>query len=426
MITVSSFCCPCCNTAGRPVVVAIGTDFSYKCQACNAVHCFLENLYWDFTDNFKPPRLSRYAGTVDASYSCWVDTELFEKDRVAIERLQIGFTQILLNKQQTQAADSAVLQFKLSRKSVNGRTVYLANAACNSHFQECFRGVVRMQEHLWQAKAIDTYNILMVNDHTRIFEKGLAGLDEMWVLPEIPTKVGYCYVSEMPDDFEQAVQLSLQLDRLLSGYSNSSYVISKCGFAAARSREAVLSLLNGLKNITLIDNQQRALEKKYVAVLVRNNGHERAGFDSKPAITAAMACVVNCGFQPLVVSCTNAERQLCSKLDIPFVHLASLREQVCFYRNFCAGVICGAGSCCNVPCAYGLPVLAFSKSRFWPNNDFYCFARLLSPYDSDKIFGGKLTKPDNVIEVQVPATCTDFVTTFQGLTKEWLRQYCTN
>lgn len=53
MLTREPFTCPNCTERLHQRIVFLGSEFSYECPACRALHVFTENLHADFQDNFR-------------------------------------------------------------------------------------------------------------------------------------------------------------------------------------------------------------------------------------------------------------------------------------------------------------------------------------------------------------------------------------
>lgn len=420
MRSVSVFECPFCFVVDNQQLVAIGSEISYRCLHCKAYHAFLENPYWDFVDNFRGV-FSRYIGSTDQNEWRYEPKHVLVKDLSGIQKLQRRFSQILNTKAQVHTDSKIILisRTKLSSKESADRTIFFANASCNTHFQECFRAVVQMKDHLSNSYSKSTYNILIRNFLTAsISPDKLLGLDELW---EVDNFSKLCTYECSPSDLSALLSFETQLNAFLDTFKNHAYVISKCPKPAKHGSKILKDLLRAEPNFSLTLSTGLRPKGKYVAILLRQDSSHRAGFWTKAQIEPIWNFIREHNRHPVLVACSHKEQQQCISLGFEHIYLEGLVAQSFFFENFCIGVICGAGSCCNIPCLHHIPMIAFTKDRCYPT-DFYCFGRLASKFEYSEVFGGKLFISDNVIEIRVDKSQeTSFFSSLE-LAKSWIEK----
>lgn len=407
MISNSKLFCPICKKEDHQKVIFLGSEFSYRCINCSATHCFVENPYWDFTDNFKEHgcgdykwKLSRYVGTVKNSEWSFEDKDLClrtPQDVYNMKKLRVAFEK--LGGTHTGEVDVDVV--KISEKRSDNRQFFVANAVTNHHFQECFRAVVRMKDHTSTSESKSSYNILIIDKKMDIClnpVSKLDGVDEIWRVKNWSENQSVWHVSERPEEIEDSLALGNTISKMLDGLDGKAMAISK-GLGPCRLGKAALKELLFCEKFELRTTKGHLIEDKHVGILVRNDSLDRAGFESEKQIREVCKFVDNFGFKPLLIACTEQEEQICKRTSESTLSAKNLQEQVVFYEHFCLGVIGTNGSGCNIPCLFDLPLLSFAKSRFFPD-DFYCMGRLSSPYDCSKAFGGELSKPESVVEIR--------------------------
>lgn len=411
MFTASVFKCPFCENVDNQQVIFIGSEFSYRCPHCKAVHCFVENPHWDFTENFRS--FSGWAGSTNLMD--WKIDQRPNRTRSfeTTSNLKKAFEILLDDTEITQSRKLTVE--KISSKSPSQKKIFFANASPNTHFQECFRALVHLQAHLLTPASKTTYNIILINSNLRFLDiNKLKGLDEIWIIEDYSYRDHVWYVKDYLDDSGPARSLATHLNKAIKSFNNSGFFISKKAAPTPFGPSLIHNILDK-ENIKITTNLGRKVSQKYLAVLIRPDTAERPGLHSLEQVEEVLDFVIQNKQRPLLVACTPSEEIQCSKLGKEFVYLKDMAEQYHFFKNFCMGVICGHGSCCNIPCLHGLPILAFAKDRFFPN-DFYCFGRLTSLYDPKHFFLGDLYKPGNVSEIKVlknPTKITDHLTEAQ-------------
>jgi hypothetical protein len=290
---------------------------------------------------------------------------------------------------------------KLSKKFADNRQFFIANAIANDHFQECFRAVVRMKDHISTLESKSSYNILITDKKMDICLQPvskLEGVDEIWRVKNWNRNQTMWHLSERIEEYHDAIALGNTISKMLDGLNGKTMAISK-GLGPCLQGKTALKELLFTEKFDLKTNDGQLIEGKHVGILVRNDSSGRAGFESENQIKEVCDFVRKFGFKPLLVACTEQEEQICKRTSEPTLSAKNLQEQVVFYEHFCLSVIGTNGSGCNIPCLYNLPLLSFAKGRFFPD-DFYCMGRLSSPYDCSKAFGGELSKPDSVVEIR--------------------------
>lgn len=405
MKTLIKFYCPNCNIEDHQKIIFIGSEFSYQCTHCNAVHCFLENNFWDFTDNFIEHgcgaykwRLNRYAGTFHNNQ--WYGDDLmdgFRKNDYTNSCLinSRNFFNKAINELSTNKYNSIKNEIvKLSNKSHKNKQIYIANAVSTSHFQDCLRAVVRMKEHLVGDESNDTYNILIMDSKTKFLLKPINkmnGLDEIWYI-DWSHKCSWDYGMKHLDDLIDNLSLSISINSKLNQYSNIAKSISKCGFPSKYGVGPIKELFdcNRPKDVN-----------KYVAILIHDDNEHRSGFRYGKQITDVYNLILESGRSPIVVACTNHETNIAKSIrDIKYVSLTTLHKQSKFYKYNCAGVVGSNCSGCNIPCLFEIPLFTLAKTRYFPD-DFYSMGRLLTKYDCNEGFFGCLNKPETVTELKI-------------------------
>lgn len=406
MITSTIFQCPQCKKSDHQKIIFLGSEFSYVCENCGASHCFLENAFWDFTDNFKEHgcgtykwRLNRYAGTLhngqwygeylmnsfrknDYTNSCLFNSRYFFNEIINL---------LSVNKKNNSIKNQTI---KLSNKSHSNKKIYIANAISTSHFQDCLRAVVRMKEHLVGDESNDTYNILIMDCKTKFLLKPINkmnGLDEIWYI-DWSHKCSWDYGMKHLNDLTDNLSLSISINSKLNQYSNIAKSISKCGFPSKYGVEPIKELFCCSRPR---DNN------KYVAILIHDDNEHRSGFRYGKQITDVYNLILESGRNPIVVACTNHETSIAKSIrDIKYVSLTTLHKQSKFYKYNCVGVVGSNCSGCNIPCLFGVPLFTLAKTRCFPD-DFYSMGRLLTKYDCNEGFFGRLNKPETVTELKI-------------------------
>jgi hypothetical protein len=419
MLTGSVFTCPFCKKIGNQTVLFLGSEFSYQCPHCRAVHCFLENPHWDFTENFRS--FSGWAGSTNL-----VDWKLDQRPN-KVRSFQVttdlkNAFDVLLDNTPAENPRNLTIQ-KLSSKDSSQKTIFFANASPNPHFQECFRALVQMQSHLLNPFSKTTYNILLLNSNLKFLDtRKLVGLDEVWTIEDYSQKDHVWYVKDNLKDNVHARSLAYAINNAIRSFNNFGFVISKKAGPTPFGTSLIHNILQK-DNITIRTNLGREVAEKYLAVLVRPDTEQRAGFFSTDQIREIYDFAIRNKKTPLLVACTPTEKSQCLNLGLEFVFLKDMAEQSYFFKHFCLGVICGHGSCCNIPCLHEIPVLAFAKDRFFPD-DFYCFGRLTCAYNPKHLFYGDLYKPQNVVELRVSKGETR-ITNHLNEAQKWIDTFVT-
>jgi hypothetical protein len=420
MKTYSKFLCPNCKTEDNQRIIFLGSEFSYQCYSCSAIHCFVENLYWDFTDNFKKNLWKQnewthnlYAGTITKE-KLWIN------DNSPISYMAKIKTAISALAHVNNNEEKHISVIKLSNKISN--ECYIANAIVNDHFQECFRAIVKMKDHLSIEYSKSTYNILILDKKMTICIDPLSkldGIDEIWLVNDWDKKQSMWHVSENIHDIQPSIILGNSITKMLDSIDCKTMAISKRKGPCDIGKNGLKQLLySNRRELRTINND--IISNKYIAVLVHRDSNIRAGFFSEKQIKDICDFIRSHNLQPMVVACTNSEEQICQKISEPVLLAKNLSNQVIFYENFCLGVIGTNCSGCNIPTLYDLPILAFAKKRFFPD-DFYCFGKLLSPFDNTKPFNADLYKPDFVTEIRVdPAKPTSILDHIEKA-KTWIQ-----
>lgn len=300
-----------------------------------------------------------------------------------------------------------VTKNKISNKPYNKQPILLFNSIVNGHFQECFRSIVRLKEHLLNKESEQYYNILIMNNMTKICKSPLSkldGLDEIW------------YVS----DVDNYGLLSKEITEIVSVYDSKTTCISKKTGPTKYGVELIRNLLK-LNDKKLLRSNKSQIENKYIAITVRNDyAKGRAGFDDGEEISRICNMIKERGFVPIVIACTETEARICEKIDSAEVLLIkSLEDQIAFYSEHCYGMVGTNGSCCNIPSLFDVPMFILARTRRFPD-DFYCFGRLISPYKENHTFHGELWKADNVWEYAVEMEEKTSIDKYKNEFYDWL------
>lgn len=432
MLTASnSFICPNCNTQDHQEILFIGSEFSYRCKNCQTYHLFLENLYWDFVQNFKYQGcgsykwyLNRYIGSLTNDKK-WIDTYVKHSNERndfvanAAQHSKVFFEKILNIKPDQQCK----IEVKnLSDKIMYGKTVYIANAICSDHFQDCLRAVVRMKEHTIKPISSHTYNILILDKKTQFCidpTEKINGLDEAWIVDWSP-KMTWCYGMNHLNDLKESLSLNNAITQKLYAINNFAYAISKDCSPTIYGNQPILDLFY-LKDFKLYDQNNRMIENKYVAILIHADGNIRAGLGSQEQLIETYEIIQSYGFEPMIIACADNEEQIVKNMkDYNILIAKNIKQQICFYSRYCLGVVGTNCSGCNIPCLYRLPVFTMAKERSFPD-DFYCMGRLLSPYDCTTGFNGDLTKPRTVTEIKIDNLLATSINLCLDVFVSWLK-----
>jgi hypothetical protein len=361
-------------------------------------------------------------GTIKNSEWSFEDKDLCLKtpqDVSNMERLRLAFEKLV--RPYGGEVDVDVDVIKLSQKITDNRQFFVANAVTNHHFQECFRAVVRMKDHISTLESKSSYNILITDKKMDIClqpASKLDGVDEIWRVKNWATNQSVWHVTEKPEEINNAIALGNTISKMLDRLDGKAMAISK-GLGPCRLGKKAIKELLFCEKFKLRTTKGHLIEGKYIGILVRNDLPDRAGFESEGQIKEVCEFVRKFGLKPLLIACNDQEEQICKRVSEPSISAKTLQEQVMFYEHFCLGVIGTNGSGCNIPCLYDLPLFSLAKSRFFPD-DFYCMGRLASIYDCSKLFGAELYKPESVVEVRCDPNRPTSIKNHLKLAKQWI------
>lgn len=431
MLTLTTFKCPNCQKEDHQKILFIGSEFSYKCLHCDSIHCFLENIFWDFTDNFNKHGcgnyrwyINRYIGTINLE-GIWTGDEYLSPrtkgDYVSEVRIKAReFFRHSINTMKINHNTTRLEKIKLSNKKA--QKIYIANAICTEHFQDCLRAIVRMKEHTQQAISKDTYNILILDQKMKFFIKPISkiiGLDEIWYVDWYPSFT-WNYGMYNTHHIAESVRLNNSINIELDKHESLAKCISKNGFSSIYGTDIIKELFQSNKKL-LKNSNNIVLNKKYIAVLIHSDDSHRAGLASAEQIKNVCKLIKQSGFNPIIIACTHSEINIAKSVKDEEILIAnSMEKQACFYQNYCIGVIGTNCSGCNIPCLYHIPLFTMAKGRPFPD-DFYCMGRLLSPYDCKEAFFGKLTKPTSVTEIKIDPAKPTSIISVQDEFLHWIR-----
>jgi hypothetical protein len=435
MISSSEFECPNCRKASKHRIIFLGSEFSYQCLHCESTHCFLENLYWEFTDNFLQHgcgeykwKLSRCIGTRTKEGN-WIEKEDLihtenQKDVTYLLSKSLQKTFDIFVESMNENFDLMEIEtIKVSDKN-HYDSCFVANAISTYHFQDCFRAVVRMKEHLEQPESKKSYNILICDNKMSICISPISklqGIDEIWIVPSWSRKSSWWHVKDHPDDYKESAVLSRSINKKLDSITCESNAISKSCSPTVFGNDLIKNLLH-VEDIDLFSLNKEKLDLKYIVILVRKYDQERAAFASSNQLDEVCKFVRNFGFTPLILATSQDEEKICGELKNSerILRADELEKQVALYKYHCYGVIGTNCSGCNIPCLYELPLLTFAKIRPFPD-DFYCMGRLASPYDCSVAFNGPLSKPKTVTEIKTILDKPTSITNHMEEAEEWIR-----
>lgn len=430
MLTREPFSCPNCRERLHQRIVFLASDFSYECPACRSLHVFTENLYADFQDNFRSHgcgdrswSLSRYVGTLnrDGTWTATLPRTLpTVADRLACGRTRLATAELV---RATAATTRRLVVLKRRGVVVGRRRLFVANALHGAHFQDGLRGVVRMKERLVSGIA-GCGTILLVGPSMELFfreaERRLAGIDDVWFVPDWTAAMNWPYVSRRPDDMAAAAVLAATITDELDRLDVPAEVVSKRPGPTPHGPGLIRDLLATAADVDLRDTRGERIDAPHVAVLVHADGRHRAGFATGRQLAEACRAIAAKGLRPIVVACSPSEAAACAGMvGERVLVLRTLEQQAAFYARWCRAVVGTNCSGCNLPCLYGLPVFALAKGRTFPD-DFYCMGRMLSPYDCRHLFDGDLTKPDSVVEIAIDPAAETSVSLCTAAFDAWL------
>ena len=431
MLTREPFTCPNCNERLHQRIVFLGSEFSYECPACRALHVFTENLYADFQDNFRvhgcsdsPWSVSRCIGTLNRDGTWTAAPDLARRtaaDRLTCARMRLAAAALVRAMSET---TDRLAVLKRPGRGVAGRPrLFVANAAPNAHFQECLRGVVRMKERLVSGDG-DCGTLLLAGPSMELFfreaDARLAGIDDVWFVPEWTSAMGWQYVAWRPDDVAAAAVLAATITEELDRLDGRAQAVSKRPGPTPHGNALIHDLLATDSGLELRDIRGERIDAPHVAVLVHSDSRGRAGFGSTRQLGEACRAIAAKGLRPVIVACSPSEAAACAGIvGERVLVLRTIEHQAAFYCRWCQGVVGTNCSGCNLPCLYGLPVFALAKGRRFPD-DFYCMGRMLSPYDCRYLFNGDLTKPDSVVEIGIDPEAQTSVSLCAAAFDTWL------
>ena len=436
MFTKEAFSCPNCRVKQLQRIVFLGSEFSYECPTCLSMHIFTQNLYADFQDNFRshgcidrPWSLSRYIGSLNRD-GTWTATPTWlgrtVADRMNCSQIKRAAAELVQAMGET---TDRLAVLKRPGPGVTGRPrLFVADAMCNAHFQDCLRGVVRMRERLVSGD-VDDGTLLIVGPSMELFfreaDARLAGIDDVWFVPEWTATMDWLYIARRPDDVTAAAVLAATITEELDRLECGARALSKRPGPTPHGNGLIRELLATDAALELRDTRGERIETPHVAVLVHSDGRHRAGFQNARQLGEAYQTIARKGLRPVIVACSPSEEEACAGLvEERLLVLRTLEQQAAFYARWCQAVVGTNCSGCNLPCLYGLPVFALAKGRRFPD-DFYCMGRMLSPYDCRHLFNGELTKPDSVVEVGIDPEAETSVSLCAAAFDAWLEDLAT-
>ena len=218
-------------------------------------------------------------GTIKNSDWLFEDKDLCLKttqDVSNMERLRLAFEKM----DGSNVGEVDVDVAKLSEKSPDNRQFFVANAITNHHFQECFRAVVRMKDHISTLESKSSYNILILDKKMDIClnpVSKLDGVDEIWRVKNWSENQSAWHVSERPEEIEDSLALGNTISKMLDGLDGKAMAISK-GLGPCRLGKTALKELLFCEKFELRTTKGHLIEDKHVGILVRNDSPDRAGF----------------------------------------------------------------------------------------------------------------------------------------------------
>jgi hypothetical protein len=433
MITLTSFECPNCKKEDNQEVLFIGSEFSYKCSHCGAVHCFLESLFWDFTQNFKNNgcrnykwNINRYIGTFNGEK--WIGDDLLdpekEGDYISSSRKKARnfFSKVLVG-EKDDIGDLNLFTIKMSDKKSN-KLLYVASAIHGNHFQDCLRAVVKMKEHTLSPESCSSYNVLILDKKTKFCLKPLNkmnGLDEIWY---VDWSVNYSWDWGMKnlENIKESIMFSNSINKKLKEFSGYARTISKSPFPSIYGTQPIKDIFRIKNNLKLKNVSNQVVDKKYIAVLVHPDNQNRSGFASEKQIKDVCNIIKQFNLDVILLACTDFEEKTARSVQGEEILIAkSLEKQAFFFQNYCLGVVGTNCSGCNIPCLYQIPLFALAKKRSFPD-DFYSMGRLLSEYDCSSAFFGDLKKPNSVTEIKIDENKPTDILDYKSEFELWINQ----
>jgi hypothetical protein len=432
MLTLTNFKCPNCNKEDHQKILFIGSEFSYKCIHCSAVHCFLENIFWDFTQNFTDNgcgsykwKINRYIGTFDGEK--WSGDELvaleMPGDYVSCSRTNaMLFFSKAISQNQEETRHTRVCSIKLSNKPKKD-LVYIANAIHGNHFQDCLRAVIRMKEHILSPESMDSYNILILDSKTKFCLKPLnkmSGLDEIWYV-DWSIKATWDWGMKNLDNISESLALTNSINRKLDEFSVQARAISKSSFPSIYGTQPIKDLFRIKDAFKLKNTINQVINKKYIAILIHPDNQNRSGFHSEKQIKDVCNIIKQFKLNVILLACTNFEEEIAKSVHGEEVLVAKkLEKQALFFQKYCIGVVGTNCSGCNLPCLYKIPLFTLAKKRYFPD-DFYSMGRLLSTYDCNAAFFGDLSKPSSVTEIKIDENNPTNIEEYRPQLESWLK-----
>ncbi len=434
MFTKEHFNCPYCLKETNFQIAIWSSDFFLVCPHCTSIHVFRHNMLYSFAEHYKrSDARSFYMGTKTKSNAfCFLKNEgkyVNSNDSNKYDLITETFRANVSNGNILTKYSFDIL--KKSNKSINGKDMFVANGIFG-HFQESLRALLRMKEHILNGNIEKTYNIFIVPKIHSLWIKGamnMDGLDEIIVIDTIFKKESY--------DPNKCINIWVELWHYLSRYKNNTTCISK------RSGPLQYKSQKHLQNIIdpgQIDNLRDFDHKGYIAILARvkyvikQTGRIRVGFNldnifdvCRIMVDAGLPCSVLYFDKELSHKDKCNIKEKLSLLNVVILRNPTLEEQSYWYKNCCSGVVGPIGSGFNIPTIYSLPILSFAAEHAWTikkNLDFYCCARMISPYVVGEIGNGPLIKQENVTEVYVEqkeAISFD-ISTYELEIKNWIKK----
>lgn len=302
---------------------------------------------------------------------------------------------------------------KISTKKYHNQPIFIANAMANYHFQECFRGIVRLKEHLLSQNSTSHYNILIKDSITNFAITPISkieGVDEVWELPKNVDR----------NSIQNKIDVSSAISELMNRYNSTSICVSKTAGPTKFGTDLIKNLIEPAKDYR--HNLPIDTNHSYIAVTIRKDRKHRAGLDSTIEIKYICDTIITNGFTPVILACNSEEIAISEKIqkDITIIKNPSIEDQAIFYRDYCHGMIGTNGSCCNIPSLYNVPMFILAKGRFFPD-DFYCFGLMISPYvETSRPFHGEFWKADNVVEYKIDADKKTSIEQYKKEFNDWL------
>jgi hypothetical protein len=388
MKTLNNIKCCNCGIINFHHLFFLHERFHYLCPSCETVHILSENMLYDENDYF------RYSKNFHGNYSCYYLGSINKDFNVVDERFEYrndwekkvfkiyyNFYKHYINFNK----DLNTNFLKIDEiRPYQGGNIYICNAL-QQHFQESLRATYRLYGHVKNNER--TYNIILsysdFSYHYLPIEDKFDNKIDMIISVDrsryIPVGQDHYQVNNL------STTLSKKINYIFEKIEGNSTVIGKRPgpFHNICGSDILENLLNPDHFVNKIDQLDN---KKYFTILAKTPSNRRCGINQQNQLDALFQILSPYKLDLCIISFGNElSEELAKSYDVPFLKNLSQPEQWCFYKYYCRAVIGCAGSGMNNPSLFRIPSISFALDRSFLLEpcicDFYCYGKLLSPYN---------------------------------------------